>query len=299
MSWGTSIKDFKTYLRLEKSLAANSIDAYTHDLEKLLQFLDMFKIEVTPQKLSLAHLQAFVKWVTDLGMTPSSQARMISGIRSFYKYLLIEDEISVSPAELIELPALSRKLPDVLSLEEVNKIIEVIDLTKTTGHRNKAIVETMFSCGLRVSEAVQLKISNLSFKSAFIKVTGKGNKERLVPIGNPAIRAIEQYIEGYRSQGKVQAQSSDIVFLNINGKQMSRQMVFIFLKQLAAQAGIKKNISPHTLRHSFATALVEGGADLRAVQQMLGHESITTTEIYAHIDREFLRDTLIQFHPRA
>ena len=300
MNWGTATKGFKAYLQLEKSLSKNSIEAYLHDVEKLKQFANPTDtIVIFPLQIKLEHLQAFVKWVVQLGMSNTSQARMISGIRAFYKYLLMEDLITQSPAELLELPKLARKLPDTLDHIEIEKMLSQIDLSRPDGHRNKAIIETMYSCGLRVSETTGLKISDVSFTGEYIKVAGKGNKERLVPIGQPALKAIDIYIKGFRNKVDIDEHATDILFLNRFGKGLSRIYIFTLTKKLAAMAGITKSISPHTLRHSFATALIEGGADLRAVQQMLGHESITTTEIYTHLDREFLRSTLLDFHPRA
>lgn len=300
MNWATAIKGFNAYLKLEKSLSANSIDAYLHDVEKLKHFTNPEEaIILNPLQIKLEHLQAFVKWVAELGMSPTSQARMISGIRAFYKYLLMEDMIQQSPADLLELPKLARKLPDTLDHLEIEEMLKQIDLSRPDGHRNKAIIETMYSCGLRVSETTGLKISDISFSGEYVKVTGKGSKERLVPIGSPALKAIDIYMHEVRNKSHIDKYATDILFLNRFGKSISRIYIFTLTKKLAAMAQIKKNISPHTLRHSFATALIEGGADLRAVQQMLGHESITTTEIYTHLDREFLRDTLIQFHPRA
>ncbi len=300
MNWTTAIKGFKAYLQLEKSLSRNSIEAYLHDVEKLKQFTNPTDIIIIlPLQIKLENLQGFVKWVVELGMSNTSQARMISGIRAFYKYLLMEDLITQSPAELLELPKLARKLPDTLDHIEIEKMLLQIDLSRPDGHRNKAIIETMYSCGLRVSETTGLKISDVSFAGEYIKVTGKGNKERLVPIGEPALRAIDIYIKGFRNKVDIDKHATDILFLNRFGRGLSRIYIFTLTKKLAAMAGITKSISPHTLRHSFATALIEGGADLRAVQQMLGHESITTTEIYTHLDREFLRSTLLDFHPRA
>ncbi len=299
MDWNIALKGFKAYLRLEKSLSPNSIEAYLHDILKLTQYFVAEKEQISPLQVKLEHLQQFVRWVHELGMSPTSQARIISGIRAFYKYLLLEDLLTQNPAELLELPRLARKLPDVLSNDEVETMLGVIDLSRPEGHRNKAIIETMYSCGLRVSETVGLRLSHIFVNDEFVKVLGKGNKERLVPIGRPALQAISQYAQGNRLHLNIDPRFSDILFLNRNGRQMSRQMVFIIIKELAEKIGNKKNVSPHTMRHSFATALVESGADLRAVQQMLGHESITTTEIYAHIGREYLRDTVKQFHPRA
>jgi integrase/recombinase XerD len=298
-SWQPYIQQFKVFLRLEKSMSENTIEAYIHDIEKLIQFIDFKNLYLQINEVDIEFLQQYVKWVSELGMTPSSQSRLVSGIRAFYKFLMIEDLVKHNPAELLELPRLERKLPDVLNISEIEQILAAIDLTKTEGHRNKAIIETMFSCGLRVTETILLKISDIYTNENFVKVTGKGNKQRIVPIGTPALKAIDYYVTGYRNHMHIDPKSTDILFLNNKGKGLSRQMIFLMLKDNVQKAGIAKDVSPHTLRHSFATSLIEGGADLRAVQQMLGHESITTTEIYTHLDRDFLRDTLIQFHPRA
>ncbi len=297
--WKPYLNGFKIYLQLERSLSENSIEAYLHDVEKLIQYLAIENINLAPDQIKLAHLRKFIEYLNQLGLEANSQARIISGIKAFYKYLLMEDEIKQSPAELLEGPKLSRKLPDVLEVTEIDAMVAQIDLTKPEGVRNKAIVETMFSCGLRVSETTNLKISNISFDEMYVKVTGKGNKERLVPISGSALTIIKLYQDAVRNAQKVKPGYNDILFLNRNGGQLSRVMIFYILKDLAHAAGITKNISPHTLRHSFATSLVEAGADLRAVQQMLGHESITTTEIYTHLDREYLRDVVTQFHPRS
>jgi integrase/recombinase XerD len=295
--WEPYKKGFKAYLQLEKSLSDNSVEAYLRDVEKLTEFLLAEDRLLTPDKLELKDLQQFLKCIAQLGMTPSSQARIISGLRAFYKYCLLEQITKTDPTLLLEAPKLKRALPDVLSFEEIENIIAQIDLSKPEGGRNKAIVETMYSCGLRVSELVNLKISHLYFDDGFIKVTGKGDKERLVPIGSAAIKYINIYRKDIRVHIAVKSGNDDILFLNRRGSMLSRVMIFLMLKDLVRMAGITKNISPHTLRHSFATHLVEGGADLRAVQEMLGHESITTTEIYTHLDREYLRNTLQQYHP--
>lgn len=299
MDWKSSLNGFKIYLQLEKSLSGNSIEAYLHDVEKLIQYIDYTKISVSPEEIKLAQLRGFIKWLNELGATATSQARIISGIRAFYKYLLLEDIVKDDPTTLLEAPKTGRKLPQFLSVEEIDKLISSIDLSKPEGGRNKAIVETMFSCGLRVSETVNLKISNIFSEEGFVKVTGKGDKERLVPIGNVALKYIGIYKEQIRCHIPIKKGFEDILFLNRRGAKLTRQMIFIMLKNYAVLAGIKKKIGPHTLRHSFATELIERGADLRAVQEMLGHESITTTEIYTHLDRKFLRDAIIQFHPRA
>jgi integrase/recombinase XerD len=295
--WEAYKKGFKAYLQLEKSLSDNSVEAYLRDVEKFTSFMQEEGRLKAPAQVELADLQKFVRYVAELGMTPTSQARIISGLRGFYKYCLTEHISTTDPTLLLEAPKLKRALPDVLSFEEIESIINEIDLSKPEGGRNKAIVETMYSCGLRVSETVNLKISQLYLDVGFIKVLGKGDKERLVPIGRTAIKYINIYRHDIRVHIPVQAGNDDILFLNRRGGQLSRVMIFLMLKDLAAKAGITKNISPHTLRHSFATHLVEGGADLRAVQEMLGHESITTTEIYTHLDREYLRKTLQHYHP--
>ncbi len=284
-------------MQLERSLSDNSVEAYLRDLEKFTQYLLSTGETRTPEQVDLKSLQQFVRWISELGMTPASQSRIISGLRSFYKYCLIENISSKDPTTLLETPKLKRSLPDVLSFEEIENIIAQIDLSKPEGGRNKAILETMYSCGLRVSEIVNLRISGLYLDVGFIRVTGKGDKERLVPIGDAAVRQINIYRKHIRVHVPVKTGNDDILFLNRRGGKLSRVMIFLLLKELVTKAGIKKNISPHTFRHSFATHLVEGGADLRAVQEMLGHESITTTEIYTHLDREYLRTTLQQFHP--
>lgn len=299
MDWRSAIKGFQSYLRLEKSLSVNSIEAYTRDIDKLYQFADRETFKRNPENISLADLRDFIVWAADLGMIPSTQARILSGIKAFYKYMLMEDIIKSDPSELLESPKITRKLPDTLNIEEINKLIEVIDLSKPEGGRNKAILEVLYGCGLRVSELTELKLSNLYLEIEFIKVTGKGSKERLVPIGASAIKALKIWMESLRVHIPLKKGEEDIVFLNRRGARLSRVYIFMLIKQLAEKAGIHKTISPHTLRHSFATHLVEGGADLRAVQEMLGHESITTTEIYTHLDREYLKGTIIQFHPRS
>jgi integrase/recombinase XerD len=282
---------------LEKSLSDHSVEAYLHDVTKLTQYLQVVNQEKNPASLTLKDLQAFVKWIGELGMGATTQARIISGIRSFYKYLLTEQLITIDPSTLLEAPKTRRKLPDTLSFEEIETLIGAIDLSSPEGTRNKAILETMYSCGLRVSELIGLKISCLYLDIGFIRVIGKGDKERLVPIGTDAIKCIKIYKDTVRSHQAVSEKNQDILFLNRRGNALSRVMIFYIIKSLALTAGITKVISPHTFRHSFATHLVEGGADLRAVQEMLGHESITTTEIYTHLNRDFLRDTLQQFHP--
>lgn len=295
--WEPYKKGFKAYLQLEKSLSVNSVDAYLSDIEKLTSFLQATGLNKTPVQIDLKDLQSFIKWITGFGITQSSQARVISGIRAFYKYCLLEDIVTKDPTSLLEAPKLKRSLPDILSFNEIENIIAQVDVSTPEGGRNKAILETMYSCGLRVTELINLKLSQLFLDVGFIRVIGKGNKERLVPIGSVAIKFILIYKDNIRLHLPVQGGEEDILFLNRRGKRLSRVMIFLIIKDLVKKAGITKVISPHTFRHSFATHLVEGGADLRAVQEMLGHESITTTEIYTHLDREFLRKTLQQFHP--
>lgn len=299
MDWRSAIKGFQAYLKLEKSLADNSVEAYSRDIEKLYQFSETKLVKLKPETITLTDLRDFITWASELGMIPSSQARILSGIKAFYKYMLMEDLIKIDPSELLESPKIRRKLPDTLSYQDINRLIAAIDLSKPEGARNKAILETLYGSGLRVTELTELKLSNLYLDIEFIKVTGKGNKERLVPIGAEAIKAIKIYIENLRVHISIKKGEEDIVFLNRRGGRLSRQMIFLVIQGLAEVIGLKKTISPHTFRHSFATHLVEGGADLRAVQEMLGHESITTTEIYTHLDREYLKSTISQFHPRS
>jgi integrase/recombinase XerD len=295
--WEAYKKGFKSYLQLEKSLSENSVDAYVHDIEKFTQFLVQNNIEKNPKDVGLNDLEDFLKWINKLGMTPASQARIVSGLRSFYKFCNQEQISQTDPTALLEAPKLAKHLPDTLSFSEIEKIISVIDLSTPEGGRNKAIIETLYSCGLRVSELVNLKLSCLYFDNEYVRIIGKGDKERLVPIGTSAIKYIKIYLENIRVHMPVIPGNEDVVFLNRRGRKLSRVMIFLIIKDLAKKASVTKKISPHTFRHSFATHLVEGGADLRAVQEMLGHESITTTEIYTHLDREYLRDTLQQFHP--
>lgn len=295
--WEPYKKGYKAYLQLEKSLSDNSVEAYVRDVEKLTAYLLTTSNTKTPADVVLKDLQQFVKWIGELGMTATSQARIISGIRSFYKYCLIEQIITNDPTTLLDAPKTKRALPDFLSFNEIENIINQLDLSKPDGQRNKAILETMYSCGLRVSEVVNLKLSCLYLDVGFIRVIGKGDKERLVPIGRDAIKYIAIYKNDVRVHQHPQKNYEDILFLNRFGKSLSRVMIFYIIKEMASKAGITKNISPHTFRHSFATHLVEGGADLRAVQEMLGHESITTTEIYTHLDRDYLRSTLQEYHP--
>jgi integrase/recombinase XerD len=299
MTWEEAKKGFENYLRLEKSLSQNSVSAYINDINKLIVYLNTHFSKITPLKVKLEHLKSFVAWLNEKEISPRTQARTISGIKSFYKYLMVEDKITTDPTSLLESPKIGRKLPDVLSIEEIDYLIDSVDLSKVEGQRNKAMIETLYSCGLRVSELVNLKITNLYLDQGYIKVEGKGNKERLVPVSGKAVEEIETYLANYRKKLNVAKDSENILFLNRRGKKLSRVMVFTIIKGLAEKAGIKKSISPHTFRHSFATHLINGGADLRAVQEMLGHESILTTEIYTHLDREYLKSTVQQFHPRA
>jgi len=297
VNWSPYIKGFSAYLKLEKSLSGNSVEAYVRDIQKLNQYLIQHKYELSPDQLELSHFQSMLKWVNQLGMSPRSQARMISGIKAFYKYLLLENSITQDPTHLLETPRIGRKLPDTLSIEEIDGIIGVIDLSKPEGQRNKAMLETLYSCGLRVSELINLKISNIHEDIGFLKITGKGDKERLVPIGGQALKQIEIYRNEIRCHRTIKPGEEDMLFLNRRGARLTRVMVFIIIKELVRKAKIDKQISPHTFRHSFATHLIDGGADLVAVQEMLGHESITTTEIYTHLDREYLRSAILQFHP--
>ncbi|MES2807625.1 MAG: site-specific tyrosine recombinase XerD [Bacteroidota bacterium] len=299
MDWRSAIKGFQAYLKLEKSLSPNSIEAYSRDIDKLYQYAESVEPKINPDRIVLADLRKFIIWVNELGMIPSTQARILSGIKAFYKYMLMEDIIISDPSELLESPKITRKLPDTLSYEDINKLIDAIDLSKPEGARNKAIMETLYGCGLRVSELTQLKLSNLYLDIEFIKVLGKGSKERLVPIGGAAVKALKIWIEQVRVHNEIKKGEEDCVFLNRRGSRLSRVYIFMLIKDLVAKTGLKKTVSPHTFRHSFATHLVEGGADLRAVQEMLGHESITTTEIYTHLDREYLKGTISMFHPRS
>ena len=295
--WDPYKKGFKVWLQLERSLSDNSIEAYLRDIDKLTQYLQAAGTLKNPEAIELKDLQSFLHWIGELGLNATSQARILSGIRSFYKYCSIEQIVKQDPTTLLESPKLKRALPDILSFDEIESIIGHIDLSKPEGGRNKAILEVLYSCGLRVSEVVNLRISCLYLDTGYIRVIGKGDKERLVPIGSAATKYIRIYQENIRIHVPLKPGNEDILFLNRRGAKLSRVMIFLLLKELARQSGITKNISPHTFRHSFATHLVEGGADLRAVQEMLGHESITTTEIYPHLDREFLRETLHRYHP--
>ncbi len=298
--WKPWLKGFAAYLRLERSLSGNTLQAYLSDAGKLALFLELNgRPEATPAEVGAEDIRHFLQWLNELGLGPRTQARILSGVKAFFKYLLIEDLISHSPADEIEGPRLGRKMPEVLSYEEIQAMLESIDLSHPLGHRNRAMLETLYASGLRVSELVALRISDLFEELGFIRVTGKGDKQRLVPIGEEALRQIALYRSHQRRLQKIQKGEEDILFLNRRGKRLTRQMVFVIVRETARRAGITKKISPHTFRHSFATHLVEGGADLRAVQEMLGHESILTTEIYTHLDRSYLKEVLLQFHPRG
>ncbi|WP_316737232.1 site-specific tyrosine recombinase XerD [Pedobacter aquatilis] len=299
MLWQTYIKGFNAYLKLERSLSGNSVNAYLNDVDKLSQYFKSINKEPNLSEVKAADIKLFLTWLNELGMLSSTQARVISGLKAFFSFLVLEEVIEADPMELIESPKLARKLPDTLNIEEINQLIDAIDASKPEGMRNKAIIEVLYSCGLRVSELTDLKISNVYPQIEFIKVTGKGNKERLVPIGGVALKLIDIYLKQIRVHQTIKKGNEDIVFLNRFGAKLSRISIFTMIKSLAVTVGLKKTISPHTLRHSFATHLIEGGADLRAVQEMLGHSSITTTEIYTHLDRNYLKDVITQFHPRS
>ncbi len=295
-NWERYIKDFVSYLKIEKGLAENSILAYQNDVDKLKEFAAASS--KLPDQLNYDDLKQFLSTLFDLGLSARSQARIISGIKQFYGFLILENLVKVDPSELLEQPKLGRKLPEVLTIEEIDSLLAAIDLSKNEGHRNHAMLETLYSCGLRVSELVGLRFSDLFFEEGFIRVIGKGNKERLVPVSQQVQKEIHIYQQHIRNHLNIQKGSENIVFLNRRGAQLTRVMVFTIIKNLAESIGLKKNISPHTFRHSFATHLIEGGANLRAIQEMLGHESITTTEIYTHLDQRFLRDAILSYHPR-
>jgi integrase/recombinase XerD len=297
MNWTTYIKDYQSYLRIERGLSKNTIENYGFDIERLCLFLETNRIEVSPLKITDETIQQFIYSVSK-EVNPRSQARIISGLKSFFNYLVFEDYRNDNPLELIESPKTGRKLPDTLSVEEIDALIAAIDLSSNEGERNRAILETLYGCGLRVSELVSLKISDLYFEEGFVKITGKGNKERFVPIGKLTEKYIRIYQDAIRNKLNIKKGSEDTLFLNRRGGQLTRSMIFAIIKDLAVKIGLNKNISPHTLRHSFATHLLENGADLRSIQLMLGHESITTTEIYVHLDRRFLKEVMHSFHPR-
>jgi len=297
LSWKAAFKSFENYLRLEKSLSQNSIEAYLNDVSKLADYIALTGKDLEPSTVSYADLKDFINWFGADNQNARTQSRVLSGIRAFYKYLLIDGEINENPSSLLESPRIGLKLPEVLSIAEIDRIVEVVDLSRPEGHRNKAIIETLYGCGLRVSELVNLRLTDIHYGEGFVSITGKGDKQRLVPVSNKALREIDLY-KIDRSRLPV-IHDENVVFLNRRGRKLTRAMIFTIIRDLAGKAGIMKKISPHTFRHSFATHMIEAGADLRAVQEMLGHESILTTEIYTHIDRSYLRDTLIMFHPRS
>lgn len=300
MIWNKAKQGFKAFLQLEKGLSENSVHAYLRDVDKLQQFFDQYRPQTSFSEITMDDLETFIRFLNELGVSLRTQARVISGIKAFFNYLIVDEWIKSDPSDLIEGPKLEKHLPDVLSIDEVESIINAIDLSHPQGHRNRAMLETLYACGLRVSELVHLRLSGIYNDIGFIKVVGKNNKERLVPIGDQAIKHIQLYIDHHRSkQFNIKKGNEDYIFLNRNGAKLTRVMVFLIIKDLAAKVDIQKTVSPHIFRHSFATHLVEGGADLRAVQEMLGHESITTTEIYTHLDNSFLRETLISYHPRG
>lgn len=298
MDWKTYINGFEAYLLLERGMSTNSIEAYVRDISKLEQYINSIDSQINPIEITQKQLSGFITYINELGLGARTQARIISGIKAFYKYFLIEDIIDEDPTDHMEGPRTSQKIPEVLSYHEISEILNAIDMSKAEGHRNRAILETLYACGLRVSELVNLRMSQFFPDLGYIKIIGKGNKERIVPIGTVAIKFILLYIKHVRSLAKnIHTDHADIIFLNRRGKGLTRVMIFTIIKNTVARTQIKKTVSPHTFRHSFATHLVEGGADLRAVQQMLGHESITTTEIYTHLDNAYLRETIMNFHP--
>lgn len=297
--WSLYLKNFKNYLALERSLSANTIEAYLRDVAMLQQYLENKNEATSPLKVEVHQIYGLLEYVGELGLSSYTQARIISGLKSFFKYLVFEGELQKDPMELVEAPKIGRKLPDTLSYHEIEQLLAAVDMSTAEGTRNRAILETLYSSGLRVSELVNLTMQNLYFDVGFLRVLGKGSKERLVPIGRTAQKFISQYIDGYRVHMEIKPGNEQYVFLNRRGAKLTRVMIFTIIKKLAEVAGIRKKISPHTFRHSFATHLIEGGADLRAVQEMLGHESITTTEIYTHLDRDYLRQVITEYHPRS
>ncbi|GAA4514638.1 site-specific tyrosine recombinase XerD [Sphingobacterium thermophilum] len=297
LQWQKVIQEFRKFLLFERNLSKKSVSAYLNDIQKLQIFCEDHQLNI--EEINVKNVQHFLEWVNGFGISVYTQARLISGIKSFFNFLQLEYELSTNPAELIETPRLTRKIPDVLEVHEIDELISAIDLSHPEGMRNKAMLEVLYGCGLRVSELVELKISNLHLEVEFIKIEGKGNKERLIPIGAQAIKYLKIYLQEVRAKQQVKAGHEDVVFLNRRGAKLTRVMVFLIIKEVAQKIGLKKKISPHTFRHSFASHLVEGGADLRAVQDMLGHESITTTEIYTHIDKDYLQSIITQYHPRS
>lgn len=299
MNWTSYTNGFKAFLQFERSLSKNTVEAYLRDLDKLVAYFEEEQEGLSPLTVEINHLRGFLSRLNETEISARSQARIISSVKAFYKYLLMEDIITHDPTELLEPPKIGRKLPATLSIPEISALINAIDLSKPNGERNKAMLETLYGCGLRVSELINLRLSNIFFTEGFIKITGKGDKERLVPLGSVASKQIYTYVSQVRNHVAIKPGNKDIVFLNNRGSKLSREMIFTIVRKLAEKSGIGKTISPHTFRHSFASHLVDGGADLRAVQEMLGHESITTTEIYTHLDRDYLRSAILNFHPRA
>jgi integrase/recombinase XerD len=299
MKWESAIIQFKQYLRLERSLSGNSVEAYLHDVVKLEQFLALKNYPDLPESIETSRIQEFLGFLTDLGLSGHTQARILSGIKAFYKFLMMEDIITADPADKIEGPKLGRKLPDTLSFPEIEQLLAAVDLSTPEGARNRAILETLYSSGLRVSELTELRLTNVYKEIGILKILGKGNKERLVPIGKDALKYMFIYVDEIRNHQPIKPDFENFVFLNRRGESLSRVMIFLMIKDLAEKIGLNKSISPHTFRHSFATHLIEGGADLRAVQEMLGHESITTTEIYTHLDMDYLKQMITDFHPRS
>ena len=299
MIWSDYLDNYKNYLQLEKSLSGNTVEAYLKDINKFTDYLEKNGFSKKPTEITQEKIREFIDFINELGMSASSQARALSGIKSFFKYLLVQDEIDRDPSSMIETPKIGRKLPVVLTPHEIEALIMAVDLGAETGYRNRAILEVLYGCGLRVTELVNLRLTDVHFDEGFIKVQGKGNKERLIPMGQKAKDAIISYIQNYRGTLRIERKDENVLFLNRRGKKMTRVMIFTIIKDLAIKIDLQKNISPHTFRHSFATHLMEGGADLRAIQDMLGHESITTTEVYTHLDKEYLKDAIIRFHPRS
>ncbi len=298
MIWQAYMKGFGNYLRIERSLSVNTLESYLRDLGKLTRFIQEKNPGLQPEEVTKDHLHAFIVWINEHKMSARSQARLISGIRSFYTYLLLENKVKNDPTQWLDMPRIGYRLPDTLSVNEINTMIDSVDLSKPDGERNKAILETLYGCGLRVSELTGMRITDIHFTEQFVRITGKGNKERLVPIGHSALKQITTYLQTGRKTQKINKGSEDILFLNQRGNKLSRVMIFNIIRKHAELAGIRKTVSPHTFRHSFATHLVEGGADLRAVQEMLGHASIITTEVYTHLDRHYLRSIINEYHPR-
>lgn len=299
MIWSDYLDSYKNYLQLEKSLSGNTVEAYLKDIKKFTDYLEGNGFSKHPKDVTQEKIREFIDFINELGMSASSQARALSGIKSFFKYLLIQDEIPRDPSSMIETPKIGRKLPVVLTPDEVDALIKAVDLESETGYRNRAILEVLYGCGLRVTELVSLRLTDVHFDEGFVRIQGKGNKERLIPLGQNAKDTVISYIQNYRGTLRIDRKDENILFLNRRGKKMTRVMIFTIIKDLAIKIDLQKNVSPHTFRHSFATHLMEGGADLRAIQDMLGHESITTTEVYTHLDKEFLKDTIVRFHPRS